>query len=342
VQRSTKTSCPASHDAVNAQLSRPPRAHSPAISTYGKAALNAGPAISASSVQAPPGPRRERLPLWVPIGILIVAFSSSLFAYLTLLAPAPPRIEKRAGERNQATKGRPIAASGDEIRKMMALAPERFRPTPPEAHLSPGLPPSPQSIVRSPTPRLPKKTSTTEPSKQSRTISATPRPNATIATAAIPATAGAAEGVALETKPAPRSATSEAGAALEPSATQMARSAQRDSKLAAVSLKEPPAIMPPQEELPAPAESVQGGSSTAIRSVHTEPLAARSPRQEASRPTNDWLTRMRLELDFCGKPGLWRSDLCRETVRWKYCHPNAWDAVRECSVERFASSPLQN
>jgi hypothetical protein len=82
----------------------------------------------------------------------------------------------------------------------------------------------------------------------------------------------------------------------------------------------PPAIA--REAQPAPAPAVQ------------------RQRQQVA-VENTWLTRMRAELVKCGKPGLWRNDVCREVTRWRYCHPHRWRTVAECAVESFAE-PLSS
>lgn len=335
--------CPASYDGSKAQIGRRPSKDASDVSTRREAHLIPdGEIMAASAVSASLGRERQRLPLWVPVGMMVLAFSSSLFAYLTLIAPAPARVDKHTGERNEATKRRALEAPSDEMPTILALAPERFRPTREDPGFTPELPPGSHSLARSPTPHLPTATQGSRPMKQQPTIRATPSRSTPMATAEGPAAIGATAAAALETKPARRSGTSAAGAAFEPSAPQLASSAQQDAALAAASLKEPPIIVPLQKELAAPVQLVQRDPPTAIRSVRSESPAPPSAQPESVRATSNWLSRMRAELDVCGKPGMWRSDLCRETVRWNYCHPNHWDAVRECTVERFASSAMPN
>jgi hypothetical protein len=257
--------------------------------------------------------RRERLPLWVPLGMLVVVFSCSFFAYLTLVAPAPARVEKRVAERMEPVKPpkpAPADVSNDEIMKMMALARERFRPAEVEPQVAAETPTSAQPPVRAPTRRIAK-----------------PAVSPSIS-----------QDAARATTPAPRGSTSEQSAALEVSSLPIARTGQQDPTLAAASVKEPPIVLPLQKELPPPVPSVQTDTSTTLRAVRNEPSA----RQQPLKTTNSWQNQMRAELDGCGKPGMWRNDVCRETVRWKYCHPNRWDSARDCVVERFASSAVPN
>jgi hypothetical protein len=290
--------CPAGYDASRAQISRPPPDASSGVATCREANRNLETAgMAARPIAASPGPRRQRLPLWVPVGMLVLAFSSSLFAYLTLIAPAHNPVEKRANP-PEATQARRVQTSSDEIARIGALP----------------------------------------PMKQQAALPATPRRNTPVATAATPVAVGATAAAAPERKPAVRSAASEPGAALEVAAPQRASSSLPDATLTTAALKEPPVIVPLQKELPAPVQAAESDRSTDIRVVRSESRAAPSTAPDGSDATTDWLSRMRAELDVCGKPGMWRSDLCRESVRWKYCHPNRWEAALECAVERFASS----
>ena len=266
--------------------------------------MTSWPAVNAQTSRrlhiASPGPRREKLPLWVAVGMLVLLFSSTFFAYLTLVAPAPARVEKPADPRREVVKARAVEPQSDEIRAMMVLARERFRP-PVEV---PAALPEPaarvQSRVRSP--------------------------------------AGPAANPAV----APARAMSEATAALDAPAKSREKSPEPDASLAVAVLQASPAIVPLQKEIPAALEPVDGDESMRVRAVRGESPAARPVQHEGLRVTDNSLSRLRGELETCGKPGLWRSDLCRESVRWKYCHPNGWNTTPECSVQRFASSPSQN
>jgi hypothetical protein len=82
-------------------------------------------------------------------------------------------------------------------------------------------------------------------------------------------------------------------------------------------------VMP--KERPAPPPAVRQERSGRAPPARRQQLAADST----------WLRRMRAELTACGKPGLFRADVCREATRWKYCHPDRWRVVSECAVETF-------
>jgi hypothetical protein len=86
----------------------------------------------------------------------------------------------------------------------------------------------------------------------------------------------------------------------------------------------PPAIVREAQALPPVARKEQPAPAPAVQ----------RQRQQVA-VENTWLTRMRAELVKCGKPGLFRSDICREVTRWRYCHPNRWHTVAECAVQSF-------
>jgi hypothetical protein len=93
--------------------------------------------------------------------------------------------------------------------------------------------------------------------------------------------------------------------------------------------QQPPSPVIAREEQPAPAAIAR------VEQPRPAPApATQRPRQQVA-VENTWLARMRAELVVCGKPGLWRNDICREATRWKYCHPDRWRTVAECGVESF-------
>jgi hypothetical protein len=85
-----------------------------------------------------------------------------------------------------------------------------------------------------------------------------------------------------------------------------------------------------------PVAKEQAAPPAIAREAQPAPAPATVQRQRRQvAVANTWLTRMRAELVACGKPGLWRNDICREVTRWKYCHPDRWHTVAECRVESF-------
>jgi hypothetical protein len=50
------------------------------------------------------------------------------------------------------------------------------------------------------------------------------------------------------------------------------------------------------------------------------------------------IARFRSEQNRCGQEGFWRREICKEAARWNHCHPDKWDKVPECVVQKFDSS----
>lgn len=106
--------------------------------------------------------------------------------------------------------------------------------------------------------------------------------------------------------------------------------------------REAPPPYPPLPKAPPPGDRSATQEAPAYAVPREPTMALRVPARERAPTPVTWTTRMRGELESCGAPGFWRNDICRERVRWSYCHPNRWDSVSECTVERFASHGAPN
>ncbi len=82
----------------------------------------------------------------------------------------------------------------------------------------------------------------------------------------------------------------------------------------------------------------QSAPPVIAREEQTAPAPGVQRQRQQVAVENTWLRRMRAELVVCGKPGLWRNDICREVTRWRYCQPGRWNTVAECGVQSFPSA----
>jgi hypothetical protein len=44
---------------------------------------------------------------------------------------------------------------------------------------------------------------------------------------------------------------------------------------------------------------------------------------------------IRTEQAQCSQEGFWNREICKEEVRWNHCHPDKWNKVPECAVQKF-------
>ena len=87
-----------------------------------------------------------------------------------------------------------------------------------------------------------------------------------------------------------------------------------------------------------PLAKEQSAPPVIAREEQTAPAPGVQRQRQQVAVENTWLRRMRAELVVCGKPGLWRNDICREVTRWRYCQPGRWNTVAECGVQSFPSA----
>jgi hypothetical protein len=131
------------------------------------------------------------------------------------------------------------------------------------------------------------------------------------------------------------------GAAATASRTMEVKPLLKEAPPAAAAVQKEPLIAAPpsSSERVAVVRAGPNEQFSAPRPALKEPPAAAvSLPKDSPASDNSWSRRIRVALDACGKPGVLRNDVCREAVRWNHCHPNRWGTVRECTVERFASS----
>jgi hypothetical protein len=278
---------------------------------------------------APLLPRKSRPAVWIMPGLILVAVAGVLFAYHTLFAPAPDRAESAgaSGERRQTSS---IHAATEPLPKILERTPD---PMPPDRADHPVPARAPSNLLPPALPAPP--SAANRPAIEPQYSALAPEPRAS-------ARADKAAPVRRDSGPPPR------------------RTAERpiNARPAQSSPVREQAIAPRarQEESPRlAADAPVGTAATETRTAEvkrymSEPLATAAPlpKEHAvpvppptgkrSAGESAWVPRMRAELTSCGTPGLWRADLCREAVRWNYCAPDRWDTVRECAVERFASS----
>jgi hypothetical protein len=278
--------------------------------------------------------RKSRSPVWIPRALILVAVGGVLFAYHTLFAPAPDPSERAAAssERQQAPS---IHAATNPIPEVVALTPQPVPPAradnpvpvPPQSNSLPSEPPAPpqagkpaalepQYSALAPEPRAPAQADRAAPVRRESGSPRRPRPTAARAIKARPAQSRPVREQAIARRARQEKSVSQALDAPIGTAATEAPTAEMKRYL-----NEPLATAPP---------------------VPKEPAVPVPSTWKRSAAESSWVQRMRAELTSCGKPGLWRADLCREAVRWRYCSPNRWDTVRECAVGRFASSSMSD
>jgi len=329
-----------------------------AVSSTGNVFLSKGSLANyqpkmAIPVSVPPHAQRGRSVV-LPIALMIVVFGGSLFAYLSLIAPVADVSDEPAMAAAAAPKANrePRAPAADEV-PGDAAPPSVSSALPRLASTAPPQPeaPSPPSITNSQPARL-----AMRPVEAPDALKAQPR-----------ATPGIARREAQKAEPRrptqqPAASTARDTPARLPVDPPVGSSATQIStvELKPVIREAPPVAPAPMKEQltsapPTPSERLASARPVLNESSVSppvpnerlamsrpapgeEPGAASLPAKQPSTPENTWVRRMRAALDACGRPGYLRSDVCRETVRWNHCHPNRWGTVRECTVERFASS----
>jgi hypothetical protein len=268
--------------------------------------------------------RKSRSSVWILRALSVVAVGGVLFAYHTLFAPAPDPSERAAASSERQPPS--VHAATDLVPEVVGLTPD---PVPTVRADNPvPVPAQSNSLPLEPiAPPEAGKPAALEP--QYRAMPHEPR---------APAQAARAAPVRRDPGSPPHRSPTVAGStkarpAQSPPAREQAiapRVRQEESLPLAVGTAATEA--PTAEVKPYLSDSVATASPVAKQAVPVPPTA------EGSAVESSWVRRMRAELTSCGQPGLWRADLCREGVRWNYCAPNRWDTVRECAVERFASS----
>jgi hypothetical protein len=295
-----------------------------------EAALQQRPAWASvvARALAPLVSRKSTSPVWIMPALILVAVAGVLFAYQTLFAPAPDPSERAgaSGERHQASS---MDAAKDPIPTVVALTPE---PVPPVRADNPGPVPAQSNSLPSEPLAPPQTGNQTAIERQYGALAPQPRTGAR---------ADKAAPVRRDSGP-PARPTAE-----RPLNARPAQSPPSREQAIAPRVRQEES---PRLAVDAPVGTAATEARTAeVKRYMSEPLATAAPLPKEQAvpvpPTGKgataetaWVPRMRAELTLCGTPGLWRADLCREAVRWNYCAPDRWDTVRECSVERFASS----
>jgi hypothetical protein len=88
-----------------------------------------------------------------------------------------------------------------------------------------------------------------------------------------------------------------------------------------VSAKPAPAAEPP----------IETATILPVRAIQEQPAS-----NEQTKSTENIVAQPRESQTSCGD-GLW-GEICRERMRWNYCHPDKWDVVAECVVQKFEVS----
>jgi hypothetical protein len=284
----------------------------------------------------------------LPVSLMVVVFGGCLIAYLNLIAPSRTASSERAHAASESPKA-PDASS--KLIRESAEAAVAPAPEPAPALVAAALPrlASPAPTKSGPAAPAPEP----QPATVSRPVEAPPTSSAAErATASIIAREVALAERAQPTKPAlPRVERPAAPVVAAPEAAVGSVATQAATVELKPLLKEQPAVATRvQKEPVAPVQPSSSERLTVARSVPNEqspaprpvlkdhPVPAPALSTQSSANENSWTARMRADLAACGKPGFWRNDICRETTRWNYCHPNRWGSVPECVIERFASS----
>jgi len=320
--------------------------------------------------------RRRRRSVVLPLALMSVAFAGSVFGYLNLIAPPREVSKERTDTVSAAAKPAPAAPAEPtpaivaEAFARLSSAPratpepaaEAVKPQPPapsppvEAAPSPSVKARATASIVSREVALAERAKRDEPAGASEPRAAAPIPVPPEA----PVGAGATAARIIEVKPllkeqAPAAAYPgrEAIAAApspvgEPLTTARAEPTPPDERRTIARAAPRPAderlstaraAPTPADERLATARAAPVEQAPVPRPVLKEqPAPAPALPKEPPTRDNSWQTRLRTELAACGRPGFLRNDLCRETTRWNYCHPDRWGTVRECTVERFASS----
>jgi hypothetical protein len=246
--------------------------------------------------------------------MMIFVFSASFFAYLTLVAPPRDATAQRVFARAESPKPAAMPQATHEAPELIAA-----ETAPPSAPAADALETAPAAHATVPPAGAASTGKPASPASGQATLALTLREAQAIAGLSGTPVGTGATAATVEAPAMPRD-----GKAAIASSPPNERSVS-----AAPTPQQPPAAQAGKEEA-TPAPSEQKPLPGAVASVRTPESATRS----------HWRQRLQAELEICGRPGLWRNDLCRETTRWNYCHPDRWETVRECAVERFASSAL--
>jgi hypothetical protein len=95
----------------------------------------------------------------------------------------------------------------------------------------------------------------------------------------------------------------------------------------------PPVVEQPVSSKPAPAAEplIETAGIQPLRAIQEQPAS-----NEHAKSTENIVAQPQRSQTSCGD-GLW-GEICRERMRWNYCHPDKWDLVAECVVQKFEVS----
>jgi len=284
----------------------------------------------------------------LPVALMSVAFAGTVFGYLNLIAPPREVPKERTDTASAAPKPPPAAPAeptpaivAEAFARLSSVAPVRPEPSaePVKSQPAPSSPdieavPAPDAKARATASIVSREVALAEHAKSDEPAGVpTARPAAPVPTPPeAPVGAAATAGRTLEVKPLPKEQPPVAANATR--APTAAASTPPDERLTVARAAPTPSDERLTTARAAPVE--QAPVPRAVVKEQPAPAPA-SPKESATRD-NSWATRLRGELAACGRPGFLKNDICRETTRWNYCHPDRWGTVRECTVERFASS----
>ena len=267
-----------------------------------------------------------------PLTMLLIALGGTFFAYRILVAPPDTRRNEHVVRK--APSATPPREAVTDVARAVKASPKVAAST------VSVTPPSAQSKAVAPAPAHPQ----TAAPDVAKTPSAQQPQKAHIARAA----------TASEAHVRPPVGATATGSTHTPS---VERSLPMRSAEAPVASPTTAATPPPSERTEATAQSPSAAAPVTVarradiaspsasgarnEQVAVAPAPARRPSRSAPQAAV-WLTQLRSALSACGRPGLLMNDVCREAARWKHCHPNHWDTVRECAVQRFAASAASN
>jgi hypothetical protein len=295
---------------------------------------------------------RGKSRLWAPVAMLLIAVGGSLFAYRNLVAPPDARGDERIARGVSPAARGPEAASDAAPAveappvKALASAASDIPPSVQREAAAPARPetaasdvPRPPPAQRPQTAHTPQKTHTPEKAHTPHTAQMPQKAHVARAggssgertrpVAAAPAT-GSTHAPAVERRlpiRSPEAPLASTSPATPPSSARTEASAQARSETA-------PVVAARRADVASPSPS-----GTRDEHLASAPAPRSSPPTQRAMP---WLTRLRSALAACGRPGRFLNDVCREAARWNHCHPDHWDTVHECAVQRFASSGASN
>jgi hypothetical protein len=262
-----------------------------------------------------------------PLTMLFIALAGTLFAYRILVAPPPPRGDERAA-REVTSEAASRSAASDAASIVNAASPKVLPSTPSDVP-----PPSAAQVQRGTASHASKASSVQHRPQEHNTPPMAISPGTSAPPAVATIATGSTHTPAME------------GSLPVPSVEPASAQPTADAAPQAPALAEP-SIQPASAPAPLPekrASAVAPVSPSGARKQQRPPTRAVATRSAPPAPrAMTWLTGLRSALAACGRSGVLLNDVCREAARWKHCHPDHWDTVQECAVQRFASSGASN